>query len=454
MELWERMSSELRRAVLMAHDEAARTGKQQIGSAHLALALLRLCATEAPAPESLLAELRRLAEEVPAGEGAEPSFTPTAQRVLLRAMKEARDSGSETVTVEHFLAGLLREEPQIPQAVADHLRTMRAQAAPVKPTPGPWPPAGPGGWGRFQKVFEVPGRYVNDHCLVRLEGQFHLFYIDGEVGQGCYDPGNETIIGHATAADMLGPWEVQAPALVHDPSLPWEERGIFAPFVIAVGDRSYMFYSSHNLAGAQYMCLATSEDLVTWERHAANPLFVPSKSWAYWDEGAPTSCRDPHVVPHEAYGYIMYWVGDMNEPRDHSCIAASVSRDLVHWQEVGPVMIRHHSDLEMLTCKTESPCVIRRSMRWDGGPPEDLYFLFYRHGNGTKVCVSRDPLDFHGRDSVMFSTAHAAEIVEFDGQWTVTNCSRPPGDLAHKEDRRHGLWVARMEWQNGWPVVR
>ena len=243
---------------------------------------------------------------------------------------------------------------------------------------------------------------------------------------------------------MFGPWEAQEPALVHDPSLPWEERGIFAPYVIAHDGRFYMYYASHNLPGAQYMCLATSDDLSHWQRHPGNPLFVPAGSWAYWDEHAPTSCRDAHVLPHEEHGFIMYWVGDMNKPRSHSCIAASVSRDLVYWQEIGPVMIRRHSDLEALTCKTESPCVIRR---------DNLYFLFYRHGNGTKVCVSRDPLDFRGRDSFLFSTAHAAEILGDNGEWFVTHCSRPPLDVAHIEDRRHGLWVARMRWEDNWPVV-
>jgi len=447
MELWERFTSEMRRVCLMAHDEAQRRQQQEISVAHLAIALLRVCPSlTAPDGEvmPIREELERLAGEGAAGVSGEPSFAAEAQRVLVRAMREAKDAGSAAIATEHFLPALFREGRHIPEALA-HCVDLNPPSEPtVKPSSPLWPPPGPMSLGRFRKVFEVPGRYVNDHCLIRHEGLIHLFFIDGEVGKGCYDVGNEVIIGHATAPDMFGPWEAQAPALVHDPNLPWEERGIFAPYVLAAGSRSYMYYAGHNMAGAQVMCLATSDDLVHWERSPHNPILVPSQSWAYWSEAAATSCRDAHVLPHEDHGYIMYWVGDMKEPRSHSCVAASVSRDLVHWQEIGPVMIRHHSDLEAINCKTESPCVIRR---------DDLYFLFYRHGNGTKVCVSRDALDFHDRDSFFFSIAHAAEIVEFGGEWYVTSCSRPPGDVTHQEDRRHGLWVAKMAWENNWPTV-
>jgi sucrose-6-phosphate hydrolase SacC (GH32 family) len=296
----------------------------------------------------------------------------------------------------------------------------------------------------FQLVYQVAGRYVNDHCIVRDDtGFFHLFYTDGVVGMGCYDLGNEQVIGHATSRDLHS-WRTEEPALISSPLLPWEERGIFAPYVIRVNEIWYMFYSSHNLAKAQYICLATSRDLYRWERYSGNPLFVPSASWAYWSEDEACSCRDPHVLPHPRFGFIMYWVADMKHPRDHSCIAASVSRDLVHWREIGPVLVRKWSFYESYTTKTESPCVIQRG---------DRYILFYRHGDGTKYCCSDDPLDWHGRDSSLLATCHASEIFEVDGQWWITHCSRPIDDLTHRFDRTCGLYLARLAWKGWRPVV-
>ena len=304
--------------------------------------------------------------------------------------------------------------------------------------------------GQFELVYEVEGRYVNDHCIVRDDGgTFHLFHIDGITGMGCYDLGNETVIGHATSDDLYH-WQTQPPALEVGPgqpwemARPWEERGIFAPYVIRYEGLWLMYYSSHSMAKAQYMNLATSTDLYHWDRHPINPLTLPSRSWAFWKDTEGCSCRDPHVIPHEEHGFIMYWVGDMKQPRDHSCIAASVSRDLKHWQEVGPVLEKRWSYDEYLTMKTESPCVLRFG---------DRYILFYRHGNGTKYCWSDDPLDWHGRDSYLLSTSHASEIFEADGQWWITSCSRPPDDVEHRFDRTKGLYIARLEWRGEQPVV-
>ena len=81
----------------------------------------------------------------------------------------------------------------------------------------------------------------------------------------------------------------------------------------------------------------------------------------------------------------MFWVGDLKEDSQVSCIAASRSKDLQRWQEIGPVLKRNHSEYEGINCKTESPCLIKK---------EDLYYLFYRHGNGTKYCISDNYVDF------------------------------------------------------------
>ncbi len=119
MEIWERFTSRARRAVLMAHDEAARMGAQLISTEHLLLGLMRLQEGSAIELlerldidlERLRGDLRRQMEAAPPGEvtSREPSFTPEAQRVLLRALKEAKQLGDYHVGTEHILIGLLRE---------------------------------------------------------------------------------------------------------------------------------------------------------------------------------------------------------------------------------------------------------------------------------------------------------------------------------------------------------
>lgn len=163
----------------------------------------------------------------------------------------------------------------------------------------------------FKKVFQVEGRYVNDHCFVSKDDKIHLFYIDGEIGKGPYVLGNETIIGHAVSNDLLQ-WEECEPALIRDEMLEFEERGIFAPYIIKKGELYYMFYTSHNMQAAQFICMAVSKDLFEWTRFANNPLFYPSSTWTEWDDSVPCSCRDPHVYYDDKKDrYIMLWVADI-----------------------------------------------------------------------------------------------------------------------------------------------
>jgi ATP-dependent Clp protease ATP-binding subunit ClpC len=119
MELWQRFTSRARRAVLMAHDEATRMGAQLISTEHLLLGLMRLQEGSAiELLERLGIDLERLRNDLHRQMEAtapvetphrEPSFTPEAQRVLLRALKEAKQLGDHHVGTEHILIGLLRE---------------------------------------------------------------------------------------------------------------------------------------------------------------------------------------------------------------------------------------------------------------------------------------------------------------------------------------------------------
>ncbi|MDE2769035.1 MAG: hypothetical protein OXI70_13180 [Chloroflexota bacterium] len=142
--------------------------------------------------------------------------------------------------------------------------------------------------GVFREVLSIPGRYLNDHCLIRHDGLWHMFGITGSVD----DPARrETFFAHATSPD-LERWEIQPDPLQATAAWP-ENMGIIAPFVIEHRGRFFMFYSGIDQWTIQRLCLATSHDLVTWDRYPANPIVVPSLSWSKWPGyGLPT----PHEL--------------------------------------------------------------------------------------------------------------------------------------------------------------
>lgn len=303
--------------------------------------------------------------------------------------------------------------------------------------------------GCFRLVYSPPGRYVNDHCFIEdAGGTLHLFHIVGPVGKRCYDEGAEVSFGHATS-NNLESWTAQADVLAVDGKSEHERDHIFAPFAHPVGDDFSMLYAGVNQKmKKEFMCLARSKDLFHWRKDPRNPVFRPSSRWAE-DGGTQdlwSCCRDPHLLEHPRYGYILYfvaWVKETNGKR--VAIGAATSNDLVSWKDVGPVLVRDaafgHSTVSM-----ESPCVIERQGR---------YFLFYKHRDETRLVISDDPLNFNDRQDTWFSIAHAAEIFPFRGNWFISSCSREPSDIRHEQsDRTKGLFLASLEWSQDTPEIK
>ena len=250
---------------------------------------------------------------------------------------------------------------------------------PTKIVPSPY---GDVELGAFSEVLSIPGRYLNDHCLIRHADLWHMFGITGSVD----DPTRrETSFAHATSPDLQR-WEIQSNPLQATGAWP-EDMGIIAPYVIEHQGRFFMYYSGVDQWTIQRLCLATSHDLYTWDRYPGNPIIVPSLSWSRWPGyGLPTpvelgvsapemggpgrrnfsrqfggtygGCRDPHVLQLDDGTFAIYWVSRLQEKLGHNrvCVAASISPDLIHWQESA-------------RSSPPKPGRSTRSQRWKWSPP-------------------------------------------------------------------------------------
>ena len=322
--------------------------------------------------------------------------------------------------------------------------------------------------GVFREVLSIPGRYLNDHCLIRHDGLWHMFGITGSVE----DPTKrETSFAHATSPD-LECWKVRPDPLKATAAWP-ENLGIIAPYVIEHRGRFFMYYSGVDQWTIQRLCLATSHDLVTWDRYPANPIIVPSLSWSKWPGyGLPTphelgltesdisgpgrriyarqfggtygGCRDPHVLHLNDGTFVIYWVSRLQEQHGHNrvCVAASISPDLIHWQEVGPIFSAEAWPFdEEPTLEVESPCVI---------PKDGRYWLFFKHGWWTHYVSSPSPLDFSGQPVSRLGFVHAAEVFLWRDTWWITHCSGDPVDFRYrKSNRTRGLYLGKLDWPHG-----
>lgn len=137
--------------------------------------------------------------------------------------------------------------------------------------------------------------------VVYRDGTFHLYYWKERDGR----KGFELWLGRSD--DGLHFDEVQA-ALAAGPEGTWDSHTVETPRIFREGDLYYMVYCGSDRyndypwdAG-----LATSRDLVVWEKYEGNPIFSRGPEGA-WDEGAiwfttVEKVGDTYYLWYEGYG--------------------------------------------------------------------------------------------------------------------------------------------------------
>lgn len=307
--------------------------------------------------------------------------------------------------------------------------------------------------GRFEERLSISGRYLNDHCLIRKGDEWHFFGIVGPTVASSID--QKTSMGlsdlsfaHATTPDLKN-WTPHPDVLQCLHVWP-EESHVFAPNVVEKDGVFYMLYAASDRDTTQRICLATSRDLFEWQRYASNPVIVPSMFWSKWpgfglaarDEGTYGGCRDPFILRLDDGRFVAYWASRLQEKlgRNLVCIAASVSNDLIHWQEVGPVcsVKAWH---QQLTLEAESPCVIFK----DGA-----YWLFFKNGWWTHVVRSDSPFEFLGYHPSRLGYSHASKVFYWQDSWWITHCKTEPDDFPQvRSNRTRGLYFGKLDWPEG-----
>lgn len=264
-------------------------------------------------------------------------------------------------------------------------------------------------------IGETESWYINDHCFIRGEdGLWHMFGITHA------DPANpldEDFFAHATAKKLTdAPWDKQEPVMHVDAEI--GETHVWAPHVIKHDGLYYMFYCGGGEDHTQYSInLATSKDLWRWERHPANPMVVDG-----------FDARDPMILRHDDQ-WIMYYTANSEPAEGNHVVAAVTSDDLIHWGNKRVVFT--HPMVGTAGGPTESPFVVAK----DG-----KFYLFVCTNmpyNNSAAYVSDDPFSWKIEDQVGDFPAHAAEVIEVDGEWYMSRCGWGQG----------GLYLAPLFWE-------
>jgi beta-1,2-mannosidase len=163
------------------------------------------------------------------------------------------------------------------------------------------------------------------------------------------DASGTSRLGYAESSD--GIHFTRRPDPVLSPETDYEkDGGVEDPRLQKFGHIYYLTYTGYNKKDAQ-LCLATSTDLIHWDRKG---VILPAYK-GNWNRGWTKSGA---IVPKQINGkYWMYWLGTADKTDQ---MGLSYSSDLIHWTEA-----------------TKSPVLPRRPGKFDSrvvepGPPPIL----------------------------------------------------------------------------------
>jgi len=144
-------------------------------------------------------------------------------------------------------------------------------------------------------------------------------------------------IGYAESQD--GEHFSVRPEPVLSPEARYEkDGGVEDPRVVRIGKTYYLTYTGYNLRDAQ-LCLATSNDLVHWQRQGVIlPAYKGTWNTQWTKSGA--------ILPEKIHGkWWMYYLGTRkdNDGKSRDYMGLASSADLLHWADATdkPVLERH-----------------------------------------------------------------------------------------------------------------
>jgi beta-1,2-mannosidase len=182
-------------------------------------------------------------------------------------------------------------------------------------------------FGAWHRVVETPVISPQGHgwesagtfnpSVVLRDGKIVMLY-------RAQDKSGTSRLGYAESTDGVHFTRRSEP--VFSPEKDYEkDGGVEDPRLVQFADTYYLTYTGYNKKDAQ-LCLATSNDLIHWERQGVIlPAYKGNWNVRWTKSGA--------IVPEKVAGkYWMYFLGTSADNNDQIGIAAST--DLLHWTEV------------------------------------------------------------------------------------------------------------------------
>lgn len=227
--------------------------------------------------------------------------------------------------------------------------------------------------------------------VVVKDGKFVMLY-------RAQDANGTSRLGYAESEDGIHFVRRVAPVL--SPEAEYEKHGgVEDPRLVKIGKTYYLTYTGYNKKDAQ-LCLATSSDLVHWQRQGVIvPAYKGNWNKAWTKSGA--------ILPEKINGeYWMYWLGTAEDKTDQ--MGLSQSKDLIHWTEA-----------------TQTPVLPRRPGKFDSrvvepGPPPiltDVGIVLIYNGADDNLVYRTGIAIFDRRDPAKLISRSETPVLEPQLEW-------------------------------------
>lgn len=201
-------------------------------------------------------------------------------------------------------------------------------------------------------TLRLPDKWLWDFWLAQdgadkqHPADYHVFYLQASRSLGNPDLRHWNVsIGHAVSQNLRD-WRVLPDALHPSPIAAWDDYTTWTGSIIRHEGLWHLFYTGCNRAErglVQRIGLATSDDLIHWKKHPANPVIAADPRWYelldtnLWHDQA---WRDPWVFRHPETGsfHALITARANHGPADgRGLIGHARSDDLIHWEVLPPL---------------------------------------------------------------------------------------------------------------------
>jgi beta-1,2-mannosidase len=242
-------------------------------------------------------------------------------------------------------------------------------------------------------------------AVIVHDGKFVMLY-------RAQDASGTSRLGYAESTDGIHFTRRAEPVLY--PEADYEkDGGVEDPRLQKIVDTYYLTYTGYNKKDAQ-LCLATSRDLIHWERKG---VLLPAYK-GNWNVGWTKSGA---MVPEKIDGkFWMYWLGTAADKTDQ--MGLSFSEDLIHWTEATktPVLPKRAGKFDSRVVEPGPPPVLTRDgivLIYNGADDRLVYrtgvAVFDRHD--PRKLVSRSDEPFFAPERVWERIGQVPNVVFVEG---------------------------------------